>query len=50
MVDARDLKSLERITHTGSSPVPGTKQSQKRDNTALFSYLILLFIFSLIPL
>ncbi len=26
MVDAKDLKSFGRITHTGSSPVPGTKK------------------------
>src|SRR5574344_2039756 len=26
MVDAKDLKSFECIIHTGSSPVPGTKE------------------------
>ena len=27
MVDAKDLKSFGRITHTGSSPVPGTSKT-----------------------
>jgi hypothetical protein len=27
------------MIHTGSSPVPGTIKLEKRDNTALFSYL-----------
>jgi hypothetical protein len=28
-VDARDSKSLERITHAGSSPASGTNAKQK---------------------
>ena len=36
LVDTRDLKSLERIVHAGSSPAPGTREVEM---LPFFNYL-----------